>query len=543
MKRFLSILFVISLCLAACGAPPDDGVTPALPDPEHADMPEDMPPAYAPAYSGELILSMRPPKTLNPILNTDATVDRTLHLLFEPLFNIDENFRLWPNIAETFEPQADGVSAVITLRRDVFWSDGTQLTSDDFVFTVNELKAAPEGAVYKSNVNNIISYEPYGDFAAIITFSGSLTGVMYQFTFPLIPAHYYRNNREPDSYRNMNPVGNGAYRFVSYKNGGDMLLSASSYGQAPYIQGVKVIITPDAETDAYAFNQHIVDILATNYADWNKYRTGKTEANICEYNTTMYEFLGFNFDNYYLQNKALRQAIAMSCDKSDIATGAYLGAAVASDVPVHPSSWLLDAEVTVYPYSLALAEATLLENGFLLDSGKLYARNESGETERLSFSLLVNEENACRVAAAESIKKNLAGLGIEIMIETANFDDYRECLRAHNFDMFIGGFNLPVFPDVSFAFHSSQIFSGSNYFSYNDPILDALLMDVYAADNTTLTTAVSAVQKRIGDETPVVSLCYRKSILLTSTRVQGDIKPAVNNVFANVRKWFIITDT
>ena len=38
-----------------------------------------------PVEGGELVLSMRMPKTLNPLVNEDITVDNILKLIFEPL--------------------------------------------------------------------------------------------------------------------------------------------------------------------------------------------------------------------------------------------------------------------------------------------------------------------------------------------------------------------------------------------------------------------------------------------------------------------------
>jgi peptide/nickel transport system substrate-binding protein len=256
----------------------------------------------------------------------------------------------------------------------------------------------------------------------------------------------------------------------------------------------------------------------------------------------MYEFVGFNFNNVHLKNRAFREAAALCVDPSTTVAAAYLGSAVIANAPIHPNSWLLDPETTVYPFDMALAENVLTDGGFTKTAGRVCGKNENGEIEALKLRLLVNEENNERVKAALSLKKNLGNLGIEVSVESVSFADYRERLKNKDFDMFIGGFNLGMCPYLDFAFHSSQIDFGSNYFSYADPTLDALLMDVYAADKTTLNAAITAVQRRIVSELPVISLAFRKSLYLTGARVHGEFKPMLNNVFANVCEWFIVSD-
>jgi len=540
LKKRLILLLSVLLLLSACGnlSADDDGGDDeqnAVPY-EEAVITEgaDETEAAMPVYEGELRLSMRSPETLNPILNADASVDRILHLIFEPLFNIDENFRAVPNLAQSYELSADGLSAVITLRNDITWSDGMPVTSGDFVYTVDALKNAPDDSIYKSLADNIKYCNPFGENAVLVEFEAFVSGMEYMFTFPLIPRHYYITETNKTSPRNMTPLGNGPYRFVSLKKGSELTLStAATGGKIPYIQNVSVFLIPDNETDIHAFNQGITDAQVTNYAAWNKYRSVR-EVNVYELNTASYDFIGFNYNNRYLQNRDLREAVARSVDMDELINSAYLGSAVKTLSPVNPDSWLYDTELTDYSFDLVLAEELLRQNGSTSEDG----------SEKLYLRLLVNKENSERVKIAENLAKNLNNIGMEITLEAVNFDEYTERLKNKDFDMFVGGFNLSVFPDLSFAFHSSSIDSGSNFFSYSDPELDAMLRDVLSATNViTLTAAVSGAQRRINEELAVVSLTFRKSVLLTNTRLKipEDTAPMMNNVFSGIREWYIVS--
>lgn len=493
-----------------------------------------------PTYSGELTLSMRAPVTLNPILNEDASVDRVLHLLFEPLFNIDDNFKVVPNLASSYELASDGLSAVINLRTDVSWSDGIDVTSKDFKFTLNEIQNAPDTSIYKAYVENISDCVILNDSAVRVEFTQYYSGMEYMFTFPLIPEHYYKNERDPASEKNMSPLGNGPFEFESYKIMDEMVFTAAVTGKRPYIQTVKVLVTPDAETDLNAFNQGVTDILTASFPAWSKFRSAK-EAKVYGYNTTLYDFIGFNFNNFYLQNSNLREAIARSVNIDEIITNIYLGYAVKASSPVNPESWLFDSSVNAYPFDLEEAEKLLQHGGFIKSGEGVYAKNEEGTTEKLTLRLLVNEENDERVKIAEGLSENLTALGIEVALEKVSFDEYRQRLNNRDFDLFIGGFNLSVYPDLTFAFHSSGIEEGSNFFSYNNPELDKKLKNAFlAVGEIPVYQALSDVQKHISGNLVVVSLIFKKTALLTGTRIYGNVSPMINNIFHNIREWYIV---
>ena len=101
-----------------------------------------------------LTLSMRIPETLNPLLNREETVDRILKLLFLPLLDFDESGKACPAGAE-LEDFGGWRSLSVNLNSNIRWQDGTALTADDVVYSVNTLRNAPEDAVYKQVMNYV----------------------------------------------------------------------------------------------------------------------------------------------------------------------------------------------------------------------------------------------------------------------------------------------------------------------------------------------------------------------------------------------------
>ncbi|MDR1687525.1 MAG: peptide ABC transporter substrate-binding protein [Clostridiales bacterium] len=544
MKNIIYVC-LLSLCLAltGCGAfIPDtstdtDSASPETPDISlDTSLPED---EIEPSYSGVLTIATRKPTTLNPILNPDTSVDQMLRLVFEPLFNIDDNFNLVPNLATSYEAAPDGLSAVITLNASALWSDGTPVTSSDFIFTVQAIKNSPDGSIYKTNADNILSCEEIDNSTVQITFGNFYGAMKYMFTFPLIPAHYYAGETDPASAANMQPLGNGAYEFTSYEDLKEITFSASNSGKKPYIQEIKALILPDAETELDAFNSGIIDVLSIDFAKWSKTRSGKT-VKAYQYNTTLYDFVGFNFNNFNLKNKNLREVVARCIDKDSLIVNAYLGSALKTNTPVNSGAWFYNPAAAEYTLDLAKAESLLYDGGFTKEQTGIYAPTESGGSNQLRLRLLVNTENDERVKIADNLKENLNSLGIVVDYEKLTFEEYSQKLTAKDFDIVVGGFNLAVCPDLTFAFHSLGTAGGGNFFSYASPELDEALQKAFlASDDTAFNTAISEVQRHITEELAAVSVAYRKNACLTDEGVYGDILPMVNNMYANIEKWYV----
>ena len=99
---------------------------------------------------GTLYLTMRNAKTLNPLLNQDASVDNILKLIYMPLIRLDENHKPAPLIAQDWSFDEGGAVLTLSLRSDIYWQDGTNLTADDVIYSFDTLaRTADANAVYK----------------------------------------------------------------------------------------------------------------------------------------------------------------------------------------------------------------------------------------------------------------------------------------------------------------------------------------------------------------------------------------------------------
>ena len=533
-KKVFSLL-LLPLFLTACLVQNVD-----IPSPSPAATPAATVRETKPKAGGSLRLPMAAPKTLNPLLNTDPSVDAILRLLFEPLTVIDSEQRVAANLA-AFEIAPDGLSITLTLRDGLTWSDGSPVTAQDIVFSVQMLKNAPEGAVYRPLAADMAGCTAADSRTAVLHLIQPFGGAAYLLCFPILPEAYYSGETDPGSDKNMKPLGNGLYTFVSYTTMQNMLLTANNrtFRPKPYISEINAVITPDSETSLYSFDAGLTDAASAPLADWGKYR-GAKETRATEYLTTYFDFIGFNFKNPLLQDLSVRQAVAYVVDTTDVVNNFYQGHAARALAPISPESWLYDPDVTQYAFNTDKATIALSDSGFTRNANGVLEKTADGQKFPASFRLLVNEENMERAKLADMLKKNLEQVGVSVTIESVPYDKYQQRLTDRDFDLFIGGFYLSPIPDLSFAFHSGDLYT-SNYFSYGDADLDALLDQAHsAANDDAFAAATKEVQRRIAEELPVISLVFRKSAVLTGSRVQGEIKPVVNDIYANINEWWVL---
>ncbi len=97
--------------------------------------------AQANKYGGQLILSTTSdPKSFNEILAKETSTTLVTNHIFEGLTTTNAfTTKVEPHLAKSWEFSSDGLECIFKLRTDILWSDGVPFTSDDVVFTFNEL--------------------------------------------------------------------------------------------------------------------------------------------------------------------------------------------------------------------------------------------------------------------------------------------------------------------------------------------------------------------------------------------------------------------
>ena len=97
---------------------------------------------------------------MNPILSQNKHVQEISRIIFEPLFERDEEYKLQKCLVTDWAKTSEN-TYLIKIRNDIKWSDGSQLVIEDVIFTIEKLKQVQ--SIYTRNVQNITNVEKIED--------------------------------------------------------------------------------------------------------------------------------------------------------------------------------------------------------------------------------------------------------------------------------------------------------------------------------------------------------------------------------------------
>ena len=530
--KFLQILIAMLsiLFLAGCvmGEPPI-----ATPNPNFAvnlnqseDEEAEIPPQEAPnipvtpVHGGQLRIAMPMPATLNPLLNSDPDVGSVLRLIFEPLVILDAQKRPRPNpaITQSVIFSADGRSLAISLYDDIFWEDGSPITSADIAFSIDVLRfSAPDTALYRNNVENIVSHAALDSRTLQINLRNPMWAMKYMLNFPIIPADYYRNVSMTNltAARNMHPLGNGPFRFMSYEAAGSLELIANEFatGGAPYISSVSVMILRDMDGAQYTFEQGLTDVLAASPYDWGRYSVmGKNRA--AQVLTGHFDFIGFNMRNPLFEEYGFREAVAYSFDLQ-VVLQRYYAQADAAIAPINPESWLAADDLREHYYDPERASRYFA----LLDDIP-------------EISIIVSAENPEGMGTATILAEGLEQAGVDVILEILPFSTFISRVDAVDFDIIVGGILVSPIPD--FGFLETILGYSSEEFNLT------MTMMRYSLSESGLIQAAEVAQHYVADNLPIIGVAFRRQVLYTTGHVRGNIEISARDIFASVNDWFIV---
>lgn len=152
------------------------------------------------------------------------------------------------NIAESYEVSDDGLVWDFKLRDDVTFSDGTKLTSKDFIATWDVMKT------YQPRpFSSVASYEAVGDYELKITLSAPNPTFIYELPTQNIygvVSHEALEKYGPED--NKSAVGTGPYYVESYSTGEKFVLKARedywNKERQPHIETCELDIITDENT-------------------------------------------------------------------------------------------------------------------------------------------------------------------------------------------------------------------------------------------------------------------------------------------------------
>ncbi|MEH0876154.1 ABC transporter substrate-binding protein SapA [Pectobacterium cacticida] len=517
-------------------------------------------PAPAPSTAPENIRQTGFVYCVNDVLNTfnpqmarsGVTIDTLAAQLYDRLLDVDPyTYRLMPELAQRWEVLDNGATYRFSLRRDVpfqhtaWFAPTRNMNADDVIFSFQRMldEKHPyhdvnggdypyfDSLQFASAVQSIRKLGEYSIEIRLHRPDASFLWHLATHYAPILSAEYAQRLAKEGKKELLDrePVGTGPYMVNEYRSGQYIRLTRN----AAYWRGVP------------RMRQVVVDLGAGGTGRLSKLLTG--ECDVLAYPaasqlTTLRNdprlrlslrpgmnvaYLAFNVRKPPLNDRRVREAIALAINNDRLMQSIYYGTAETAASILPRASWAYDSESQITEYNPQKARKRLAELGLTNLHLRLWVPSAS------------QSYNPSPLKTAELIQADLAQIGVTVTIVPVEgrFQEARLMELSH--DLTLAGWATDSNDPDSFfrpLLSCAAIRSQSNYAHWCDPAFDAVLQNALSSQHLAKRIDYYRQAQRIlAEQLPVLPLASSLRLLAYRYDMKGLVlSPFGNASFAGV---------
>jgi peptide/nickel transport system substrate-binding protein len=531
-------------------------------------------------------------ETLNWILAADSASFSYAGQTVDSLIVYDNEWGVQLRCAaRDVEVSEDGLVYTVTIRDDLRWSDGSKVTAEDYVYTLQNLMFSDWlNYPYQSDWQEEVGGETVFVTPAVVdetTFTITRQTVDPEFIYtvrlltpyPKYIAAKYEGDIEAftqaPEFNNLTYTGNlGPYKFKEWLRNDKFVVERNP----DYYLG--------KDTGAPYFDQYIVKLFGTSatahaaleagditYLSIDSDKVSKFKKmdwiNVYTVPTTGYLFLAYNLrDNGWegLKVKEVRQALSLAISKELVIEQVFygFGEPAFSFIP-KVSPWYVDEGISKYGVEPLLdvekAKELLLNAGYAKKTtdGGIEVENKEGKP--LTLTLVTNAGNEERESVGYLVKEQLSAIGIDVELkfvpwatllrkylmnktpgtdEEPRYNNGAAAVSEEPWDLMVMGFSgsgIVLSPSGQDLILGSD--GGLNFFGYSSTQVDELFRRAKseeALDEGARRALYAELSRLISEEQPVDFLVFPLANVGFQKNVKG-IEPGINLGY-NYHLWY-----
>ncbi|SMY06646.1 peptide ABC transporter substrate-binding protein [Flavimaricola marinus] len=436
--------------------------------------------------------------SIDPQLIQDVEGSSVARDLFEGLMNEDAEGNVIPGVATGYEVSEDGLVYTFTLRPEAKWSDGVQVTAQQFVDGIRRAADPATASEYAwflevagiANAGAVTAGEmpveelgvaAIDDMTLEITIDAPRPYFPQTSTFPtLFPARLDKIEEFGDSWMDPeNIVVNGAYTLQEYTPAEKLVRVRNDMywnNEATILETVTALIIPDENAALTRFLAGELDMTDIPAGQYPRLAEEYPDQAISFPNSCSYYYM-FNMSDSgpeALSDARVRQALSMAVDRDIIVENVLAGgqrpaytfthwAIPGWEIPDIPMANMTQAERNEQ------AKALMAEAGF-------------GEDNPLNIELIYNTSDshaAIAVAIGQMWKQTL---GVETTLANQEWATFLDTRGNQNYEIARGGWCADYAEPSTYL----DLFTSSSSYNdgkYNNPEVDALMAEAKLSDD------------------------------------------------------------
>ncbi len=451
--------------------------------------------------AGALRIAWLTPATLDPQSASGDSEIAILNALYDYLIETDAAANLVPRLASSWDRSDDGLVYTLQIREDATFHDGSPLTVDDVLWTINwHIESKSTVASLLSSVQTVAAA---GETAIAFTLSAPNPDFLYNLTdnkFVILKADAQNIGVEFN--------GSGPFVLEEMLAGDRAILRANEnyWGGAPSIDRLEFIFFDDQQAGIAAAQGGSVDgILRLDNASFLGF-AGDVNFNTSDIPTSGHHLARLRADREPGSDPRVRKAFKLATDRDKLWERVQLGfGAVGKDSPIGPAFgqyFLAEAEVPARDPEAAAA--LLAEAGYPDGLDMILHTPNSGSWPDLAQAIAAQWEEA--------------GIRVEVQLEDENTYWVEAWMEV---DLGVTGWGARPVPQLylDLAYHSEAPWNESHY---SDARVDDLIEIARSSlDQAERTAAYKEIQQILLDDGPVVVPYFFAQFMVLAGGVSG----------------------
>lgn len=430
--------------------------------------------------------------------------------VFESLVAFDSKGEIVDWLAKSHNISDDGLTYTFELRDGLKFSNGTDVTAEDAVFSLERHLKVGGPLAISAKVDTVKATDSH---TLVITLKEPYTPFISElsnFSNGIIPNNF-GGVTEEEFFKK--PVGTGPFVVEQWDPAGDVTFTKNTHYWQEGKPSVDKLVYKLIEDDSQAINQlkagevDAIESLALQNADEIK---NGADTTVVTNGSWVTEQLFFNTLDKHFSDVHVRRALALALDRDGLTKALTFGYA-------QTANSLLP---TTIPYN---SNDTLKALNFDVNAAKAELA-KSAFHDGFTTKLLVASGNSTRAQEAQIIQAAGKQIGINIEIESIELATFRERFFAYDFAAMLnsGQADSPEANSIVAFQTDPDGFSKSYWTHYtNDEVTKLLYKGQQTPDGDGRAEIYSKLLQTLADEVPYIPLYYPDILIGVRSSVDG----------------------
>ena len=483
------------------------------------------------------------PETVDPALNTAIDASNVILHAFETLLTFDENNDIVPGQAESFDVSDDGLTYTFHLRDGLKWSDGSDFTAEDFVYSWKRLADPMTAAPYAADMLSMVKgYDEAaaGDIDALGVSAPDAKTLVVELSSPcvyfdkiithasmapvkkdVVDANGDQWALAPETY-----ISNGPLKMIEWVPGSHMTFAKNeNYWNADKVtlNSLKFVLMEDSNAAYSAYQTGEVQMIKDIPTEEIPSLQDSPDYHLDPRLATSYTI--FNTQKAPFDDAKVRMPLSLAVDREYVANTLMIGTVAPATNFVGPG--ISDAEA-----GSSFEEVTRKNNGGDFFNVNNYEADlekakellaEAGYPNGEGFPIIeyMTNDAGYNKPVAEYLQSAWKDLGITMDIKIVEWSTFTPTRRAGDFEICRGGW-VYDYDDPSNMLNLLASTSGNNDGKYSNPEVDKLLEEARStADKAEHYEKLHAAENLIMEDAAVSPLVYSSDFYLQNPKLKG----------------------